>query len=224
MAMPQRPFDVEDFFLNGERRLPCVILADRSGSMDGPKLDALNQGLQVYAEAISADQLALKRVETALVSFGPVQVERDFATLDKLTMPHLDCGGVTPMGEAVNKALDLLEARQQQYKANGIGSYNSWLWLITDGLPTDEWTAAAARLRSLDAQKKVMAFTIGVDDADTECLKAFSTKPPLMLKETRFVELFEFISKLMTQVSNSRPGDRIPIPNQNVENFAEVCA
>lgn len=222
--LPQIPFDEDDFFLNGERRLPCVIVADRSGSMSGAKLDSLNDGLQVFAKAISSDEMALKRVEAALVSFGPVKVDQDFATLDRFSMPRLSVGGDTPMGAAVNKALDLIEARQAKYKANGVPSYTPWIWLITDGQPTDTWSSAAQRLQGLDKKGKVMGFGVGVDGADIGCLGKFTTRPPVKLKETRFEEMFEFVSKVMSTVTHSRPGEKIAIAKSEVEEFAEFTA
>lgn len=222
--LPQIPFDEDDFFLNGERRLPCVIVADRSYSMSGSKLDALNDGLQIFAKAISSDEMALKRVEAAIVSFGPVRVDQDFATLDRFTMPRLTCDGGTPMGEAVNKALDLIEARQAKYKANGVPSYTPWVWLITDGEPTDSWKSAAKRLQGLDKKGKVMGFGVGVDGADLSCLGQFTARPPVKLKETRFEEMFEFVSKVMSTVTHSRPGEKIGIAKSDVEEFAEFTA
>ena len=223
-VLPQIPFDQDDFFLNGERRLPCIIVADRSGSMSGAKLDSLNDGLQVFAKAISSDEMALKRVEAAIVSFGPVNVDQDFATLDRFSMPRLSCGGDTPMGSAVNKALDLVEARHAIYKANGVPSYTPWIWLITDGCPTDSWKAAANRLQTLDKKGKVMGFGVGVDGADTGCLGQFTARPPVMLKETRFEEMFEFVSKVMSTVTRSGPNDKIGIAKSDVEQFAEFTA
>lgn len=222
--LPQTPFDGEDFFLNGERRLPCVIVADRSGSMSGAKLASLNDGLDVFSKAISSDEMALKRVEAAIVSFGPVKVDQDFATLDQISMPRLSSGGSTPMGAAVDKALDLIEARQATYKANGVPSYTPWIWLITDGCPTDSWTSAAKRMQALDKKGKVMGFGVGVDGADIGCLGQFTARPPVKLKETRFEEMFEFVSKVMSTVTHSRPGEKIGIAKSDLEEFAEFTA
>lgn len=222
--LPQTPFDQDDFFLNGERRLPCVIVADRSASMSGSKLNSLNDGLEVFARAVSSDAMALKRVEAAIVSFGPVQVDQDFATLDQISLPRLLSGSDTPMGAAVDKALDLVEARQAKYKANGIPSYTPWVWLITDGCPTDSWKSAAKRMQSLDKKGKIMGFGVGVDGADTGRLGQFTARPPVKLKETRFEEMFEFVSKIMSTVTHSRPGEKIGIAKSDVEEFAEFTA
>ena len=37
-----------EFAENPEPRCPCVLLLDTSGSMNGPALDALNEGLKSF--------------------------------------------------------------------------------------------------------------------------------------------------------------------------------
>ena len=43
------------------------------------------------------------------------------------------------MGEAVNLGLDLLEKRKNDYKSKGVGYYQPWLVLMTDGAPNGDY-------------------------------------------------------------------------------------
>src|SRR5438105_12327290 len=113
-----------EFADNPEPRCPCVLLVDTSKSMSGEPIAALNNGLRAFREELLKDTLARQRVEVAIVSFGgSVQVLQNFVTVDSFTPPSLQPHGQTPMGTGIMQALDLIDARKIQYKANGIVYY-----------------------------------------------------------------------------------------------------
>ena len=132
--------DTVAFAENPEPRCACLLVLDVSGSMAGERIKALNEGLQVFQESLQKDELASKRVEVGIVTFGGTpEIIQDFVTADQFQAPRLQARGGTPMGAAVQQALDMLEARKRVYNDNGIAYYRPWLFLITDGAPTDEW-------------------------------------------------------------------------------------
>jgi uncharacterized protein YegL len=205
------------FAENPEPRCPCVLLLDVSGSMGGPPIAALNEGLRTFAEDLNRDELARKRVEVAIVTFDDrVQVVCDFVTADSFEAPRLETGGLTYMGAAIHTALDLIRDRKAQYRANGVAYYRPWVFLITDGAPSDEpgtVEKAAARIRTEEDQKSLAFFAVGVEGADMERLGAIATRTPLKLRGLSFQELFLWLSASMQQVSQSRPDDQVPLPS-----------
>lgn len=209
---------------NAEPRCACVLVLDTSGSMDGAPIEQLNAGLQQFYADVLRDPMARVRVEVAVITFGPVQVMQAFAPVDQCAVEHLTAGGSTPLGAALDTALDVLEQRKLLYKQSGIPYYRPWVFLITDGIPDDEdpWPEAAHRIKTLEAAKGVSFFAVGVDEADMEVLNTLGSRPALRLKGYSFAEMFLWLSDSMRSVSQSNPGDKNPVKLPSVESWGQI--
>ena len=205
----QITFATSDFASNPEPRCPCILLLDVSGSMNGRPINELNAGLVTFRDELLADSLALKRVELGIVTFGPVHVEQPFTSAANFFPPILFSQGDTPMGAAITKALDMVEERKREYRANGISYYRPWIFLITDGAPTDEWQAAANKVFRGEEDKRFAFFSIGVQGADMKTLAQISVRQPLPLQGLQFRELFSWLSSSLRSVSRSTPGTEV---------------
>jgi uncharacterized protein YegL len=223
----QQPFDVS-FADNPEPRVPCVLVLDISGSMHGPRIDELNAGVAVCKSELLSDPLAAKRVELAVVTFGgTVTVANEFATVDQFQPQQFMAGGDTPLGAAVNRAVELVNQRKQVYKQNGVAYYRPWIFLITDGAPTDRWEDAAHRVQEGERQNNFVFYSVAVEDADVSVLKKLSLRTePLKLKGLAFRDLFQWLSSSLSNVSKSKPTDAVPLENPTVgpKGWAEIPA
>src|SRR3954453_10582002 len=156
----------QDLGLKREQRTPCILLLDVSQSMAGSPIRELNEGLRVFADEVKRDEMAALRCEIAIVTFGGrVDLVQDFISVGQLAAPELEARGDTPMGGAIHLALDTLRQRKESYRQNSINYTRPWLFLLTDGGPTDRevWPAATQRLRQEEQAKGVLVFPIGVD-------------------------------------------------------------
>lgn len=128
------------------------------------------------------------------------------------------------MGSAVNLALDLLDARKKEYSSAGIDYYQPWLVLMTDGQPTDSIDSAVQRSVQLLETKKLTIFPIGIGaSADMAVLGRFSPKrTPLRLKGLNFRTFFEWLSKSVSRVSQSIPGEAVPLDEKGLKGWAEL--
>jgi uncharacterized protein YegL len=206
-------FEASEFAENAEPRVPCVLLLDVSGSMSGQPIAELNEGLVTLKDTLSADSLASKRAELAIVTFGgSVDVVQDFVTAEHFQPPHLTVSGNTPMGQAITTGLGMVTTRKNTYRANGVSYYRPWVFMITDGGPTDEWQSAADLVKQGEASKSFVFFSVGVEGANFDALAKISTRTPIKLKGLNFRDLFLWLSQSMKSVSQSSPGDKVTLP------------
>ncbi len=207
----QIPFGTDSFADNPEPRCPCLLLLDVSGSMSGHKIKTLNDGVAFFKEELMSDSLAVKRVEVGIVTFGPVNLENSFQTAQNFNVPNFEASGDTPMGDAIKLGIELLNQRKMEYRNNGISFYRPWIFLITDGAPTDSWNEAAMMIREGEASKSFAFFAVGVADANMEILKQISVRAPLKLQGLKFRELFMWLSNSMKSVSRSSLGSNVKL-------------
>src|SRR5262245_41266270 len=212
-SLDQIPFPDPDFVVNSEPRCPCILLLDTSSSMKGNPIDQLNDGLITFKDELMADSLAAKRVEIALLTFGPVRVFSDFQLPDVFHTPSFEASGETPLGQAIEEGLDMLRQRKTQYKQNGISYYRPWVFLMTDGAPTDEWRHSATLVHEGEARGAFSFFAIGIEGADMGVLRQLSIRQPLRLREMRFRDFFIWLSGTLKTATQTNPGDKIILEN-----------
>ncbi len=219
-----------EFADNPEPRCPVVLVLDTSGSMKGEPIQELNEGLKAFSNELKSDNLAALRVEVALITFGgkvraidvrspdrkeiPFDAHQAFTSVDHFEPPTLEAHGETPMGEAIQRALALLKERKEIYKQNGMDYFRPWMFVISDGKPTDRgWEAIAEQVKQEEARKGVIFYAVGVEKADMDVLNRFSeNRQPLKLMGLAFNEMFQWLSKSLSVIAHSRPGEQAPLP------------
>lgn len=213
---------------NLDKRMLLVLILDTSDSMswsvananDLTPISQLNAGLQSLRLALLDDSDARRRVEVAMITFGGTPVLRDlqqggtlradagegFVSGASFAPPVLTAGGVTPMAGAIELALDLVEARKNVLRAQGIPYFRPWLMVISDGEPTNtgvEWERAVRRIQQAQQSHQALVFPIGVENADMTRLNALIWNDPanpddnysaMKLEGLKFEDLFVWLT------------------------------
>ena len=210
---------------NRQRRTPCVLLLDTSYSMDGDKIRRLNAGFQAFCRDILSNPMARQSVELCVITFGPVQLRSDFSLLSDLGDLRFTAEGATPLKQAMELAMLKVTERKQIYNQHGISYYRPWIFLLTDGEPTDVQGRESSSFRQLlhplelaAREKKFMLFTVGIEVSEEgrEVLNDLSRPFKgrcLDLDNLKFEEMFLWLSGSLTRVSQSTPGQQVQLVN-----------
>ena len=225
-------FNYDDLIDNPTTRVPVCICLDTSHSMGGAPIRELNAGLQAFYDAINQDEIAQFSADVSIITFGSrgdkqVNVIREFSTLVNDTKaPTLTANGCTPMGEAVNLALDMLEERKKMYKDNGVDYYQPWIVLMTDGAPYGDKDPSSVERAQNRASKmvnngKLVVFPIGIgEQVNMSELAKFSPKrPPVKIKGLEFSKFFLWLSSSVSKTSQSN-GERVQ--SDAINSWAEL--
>lgn len=219
---------IEDLVENPTPRVPVCLVLDVSPSMSGEPIAELNEGVQLFVSEVREDEIARHSAELAIVTFAyHAECLQEFQELSKLEqVPTLEIrDGGTALGAGVRLALEKLEERKSQYQEAGVDYYQPWMVLMTDGQPTDnEHHQVAPRVAELVQQRRLSLFPIAIGPyADKEVLRMFSPlREPLTLKGLKFRELFQWLSRSVARVSQSIPGERVPLDTEGIKGWAEL--
>lgn len=224
---------MSDFFnvesaVNYEQKSLCVLMLDVSHSMEGSKLESLQEGIEAFHREISEDPTTQNRLEVAIIAYGSkVKILQQPALVEDFKMPKLEVMGWTSMGEAITEAIELVEARKSWYKITGQPYYRPWIINMTDGEPTDiaDIEAKGNEIRRNVDEKNFFFFNVGVKEADMSTLEKLSSKqmPPAKLDGLKFAEFFQWLSAsiqiVAASVDTQTESVSLPSPSNWMEGF-----
>ena len=209
------------------RRLPVYILIDSSESMIGEAIDAVQKRVELMISTLRRDPYALEMAAISIISFnGKATVLTPLTELYQFKTPHIRLGAGTSLGAA----FDLLSARIRlevvKTTETRRGDYRPIVFLLTDGVPTDDWNAAYDRFCAIKPRPaKIYALGCG-EDVDYALLEKISDvayridaenaeELPSILKKV-FVWISASVQSASQSVGGTNPEDQIDLP-ENVE-------
>lgn len=188
----------------GEPHLACILLLDTSSSMlQENKIKHLNEGVKRFLSQTSMDdELVQKRVDVAIIEFNDTaQVVREFAPLIKTEPVVLEAKGCTAMGAGINLAIDKMKERIRFYSNMGTPCFKPWIILFTDGEPTDDVSAAAARIKEEESKGShglLRFWSVGIDNYNLKVLAQLSEQKHIIeLSDYNFMSFFDWLSAML---------------------------
>jgi len=152
------------------RRLPVYLVLDCSGSMSGEPIEAVRQGVRALLADLRGDPQALETVYLSVITFAGSAVQAcPLTELALFQEPNLTAGGSTALGGALNLVEQCVDTEVRKPSRDQKGDWKPLIFLMTDGMPTDNWGPAADAFRARRLGK-VIACAAG-DQADPEVLK-----------------------------------------------------
>ena len=236
-----KPEQIEDVGTGGlefisERHVACVFILDTSGSMSANNaIGKLNEGLQMFKTQTLSDTTFVEHtkacIDVAMISFGPdvavhsvdgrsfrrgetFDISSVFVPVSSMNPPVLSANGGTPIGGAIDWALELITQQKARYNEYGTPYFRPWVFCITDGEPNDSYQAAAAKLKQMENDAKVLGYCVGVENFNRNIMASiFDTSRIFELTGLDFPGLFKFVSSSLTTIRNSDPsaGNQIDV-------------
>jgi len=121
------------------RKFPVYIVVDVSESMAGETLAVLEQGMRAIVSDLMTDPQALEMVWISVIGFaGRPRTLAPMTELAEFVPPHLPVGGGTALGAALTHLMDAIDRDVTRSSAERKGDWRPMVFLLTDGVPTDD--------------------------------------------------------------------------------------
>ena len=170
------------------------------------RIDELNEAFSKFIITMKSNDEVAASADIAIITFGgQAKILKTFTPVTKFETPDLEVNlrSLTPIGEAIQVGLKLLEARKGEYKKRGMEYYQPWIVVLTDGEPEGEnaiteMNKAISQVVELESQNKLVVFNIGIgNDVNLDIIQKLSKKreKPISVDETNLDEVFEFLGK-----------------------------
>jgi uncharacterized protein YegL len=172
------------------RRLPVYLLLDTSGSMMGEPIESVKNGVQTMVSALRQDPYALETAYLSIITFN--SSANQLVPLTELTSfqtPQLDASGTTSFGAALSLIASVAQTEVKKTTAEAKGDWKPIVFIMTDGMPTDDWqkgladfqkqkwgmvvACAAGQAVDTNILKQITEVVVQLDTADSASFKAF---------------------------------------------------
>jgi uncharacterized protein YegL len=172
------------------RRLPVYLLLDVSGSMSGEPIEAVKSGVQTLVSTLRQDPYALETAYLSVITFDDnARQLMPLTELSAFQTPSISSSGTTSLGQALSVLSDCIESEVAKTTPEVKGDWKPLIFIMTDGIPTDDWHRGLDKLRKVrtgvivacaaghaadtSVLKQITEIVVQLDTADASTIKAF---------------------------------------------------
>ncbi len=152
------------------RKLPVYLLLDTSGSMSGEPIEAVKNGVQVMISSLRQNPQAIETAFLSVITFNSSATQLiPLTDLASFQMLDIKASGTTSLGEALSLVARCIDNEVQQTTTEKKGDWKPLVFIMTDGVPTDNWQNGLAEFK-----RRKIAYTVACaagSGADTSVLK-----------------------------------------------------
>lgn len=208
-------FNGANYKIQEKKTLPVLLLLDVSGSMEGEKIDTLNQCTREMIATFANVPPGGVEIQVAVITFGrdEAMVHTPFQLaqiLKEKGWMDLTADGPTPFGSALSLGFSILEDRSNLPKT----IYRPAVVVVSDGIPTDEWEQPLEQFITQGRSSKAQRFAVPIGtDVHLEPLLRFTGTEDQVLQANSMEELrnhFSFITQTVSQRSGSVNPNMVP--------------
>ncbi len=172
------------------RRLPVYLLLDTSGSMSGEPIEAVKNGVQMMLHSLRQNPQAIETAYVSIITFDSEAKQIvPLTDLASFQMVDIKAQSTTSLGAALGLLADKMELEITKTTTEQKGDWKPLTFLMTDGVPTDDWQAGFNKLKNVNKGlivgcaagsgaddsilKQITSSVVRLDNADSESISKF---------------------------------------------------
>ena len=149
------------------KRRPVVLIVDTSSYMN-EIMDKLNESIYKINKILIDDSWSYNSIDLAIIKMGGAHatLDQEFTTIPSWQVKEYSANGGSPMGDAVDLALEQIKRIITMYREDGTSYFRPLLVMFSGGIPTDsdgffdtDWEIFADRLKKLSDEKCLICNT-----------------------------------------------------------------
>lgn len=178
--------------------------------MEGPPIQAVNEGLRIFGKIISTNPACLESVYVSVIKFDSSATQLTPLTeAAQFSAPALSAGGGTALSAGFSALREAIQREFRPKSGDQLGDYKPLIFIFTDGQPNpgDKWKNELDLLNEQKGRRPGKIVAIGAGPAvDVNMLREVSPEDTYILADldgSKITSLFAWIANSTVRATNT---------------------